>query len=176
MPMAATAKRSMVLYLNLYYFSPASHSPVTNQGAHHLHPSPLLSDSSCCLPSECIAPEATTTLPSPLSLCPQPPNSSALCPSPPSSCLVIHRHIALRCSPPDCSTLSATRSSCIIYRPLLSCCPPPACLALFIAPTQRVIQCPLAPHTIYHDLIVAFILSLPPLPPCHLIVIHHSGH
>jgi hypothetical protein len=94
-------------------------------------------------------------LPSPLSLCHPPPDSSVLCPPPPSSCLVIHCHIASRCLPPDCLTLSSTRSSRINHHPLLSCCPPPACLASFMSPTHHVIQRPLAPHTIYHDLIVA---------------------
>ena len=79
-----------------------------------------------------------TTLPSPLSLCCPPPDSPALCPPPPSSCIVVHCHITLCHSPPDCPTLSATCSSCIVHCPLLLSCPLPTCLASSNAPT-----CPL---------------------------------
>ncbi len=73
-------------------------------------------------------------LPSPLSVCRPPPDSPVLCPPPPSSCLVVQCHTALHCLPPDCPTLSASRSSCIVHHSLLLCCLLSACLMLSPTP------------------------------------------
>ncbi len=93
-----------------------------------------------------------------LSLCHPPPHHFAKCPLPPSSFCVVCRPIALHCLP----------STCLSSLPcLLSRCLPPACLASSTSPSRHVIHCPLTPHILYLNLIVAFPLSLFPPPDHH---------
>ena len=83
-------------------------------------------------------------------------------------CRVVHHPMAI---------MSSTAGlPCVTCRQIAPRRPPLTCLVLSTTPSCHVIQPLLAPHITYHDLIVAFILSLPPLPCHHFIVFQYSGH
>jgi hypothetical protein len=100
-----------------------------------------------------------------------------------ASCCVVHRSIALRsvlCHPPLVVTFAAqlpqsARHPLVSRSPssLLSHCPPAACIVSSTAPSCRDLHCPLTPHILYLDLIVAFplLLSPPSIVEDHLLIV-----